>query len=352
MPNTEHMPTGSDVLGIPIPFIAHAISVSLPTWDDNVAYVERDQRVLAGICETKFGQPGEKCFLFPSAYTADAFHQFMINHPSVPPSPIPVRIVEYAISAKGEDPLALHIALFQADAFSLGKEFWQHTGLGISSRFASTALNLLAQNSEYTQTHKPQHGSKSENTDKPHVCKGDATLAKATLRQRIAGMIIEDSPPTPEIQGTAVSEDDVFLFPTGMAAIWTSYQLLLAARPQLMSACFGFSYTDTLKILGKWGPGYHFFAEGTDDEIDTLEWILQSKSISVLYTESPSNPLLRSVNLPRLRKLADQHNFVIVVDATIGTFSNIQVLPYADIVITSLSGYFSGKANVTGEVWS
>ncbi|CAE7175414.1 unnamed protein product [Rhizoctonia solani] len=119
-----------------------------------------------------------------------------------------------------------------------------------------------------------------------------------------------------------------------MAAIWTSYQLLLAARPQLMSACFGFSYTDTLKILGKWGPGYHFFAEGSDDEIDILEWILQSKSISVLYTE--------------LRKLADQHDFLIVVDATIGTFANIQVLPYADIVITSLSRYFSGKANVTG----
>ncbi|CAE7175426.1 unnamed protein product [Rhizoctonia solani] len=164
MLNTEYMPTSSNVLGTPIPFLPHAISVSLPTWDDNVAYVEGDQRVvdamatgyprffihrdiqaLAGICETKFGQPGEKCFLFPSDYTADAFRQFMINHPSVPPSPIPVRLVEYAISGKGTDPLELHIALFQADAFSLGNEFWQHTGLGISSRFASTALNLFAQ---------------------------------------------------------------------------------------------------------------------------------------------------------------------------------------------------------------
>ncbi|CAE7154688.1 unnamed protein product [Rhizoctonia solani] len=369
MANTEHMPTGSDVLGVPIPFLPHAISVSLPTWDDNAGYaggeqrivdtiatgyprffIHRDTQALAGICEMKFGQPGEKCFLFPSAYIADAFRQFMINHPSFPPSPIPVRLVEYAISAKGEDPLELHIALFQADEFSLsiGMQFWQRTGLGISSRFASVALNLLARNGEYTQTHKLQHGPKSENTDKPYGCKGDAMLAKATLRQRIAGLIIDDSPPTAEIRGITVSEHDVFLFPTGMAAIWTSHQLLLAVRPRLMSASFGFASADTMKMLILWGPGDHFFAGGQDAEIDQLESILQSKSISVLFTESTSNPLLRSVNLPRLRKLADQHDFLIVVDETIGSFANVQVLPYADIVVTSLSGFFSGKANVMG----
>ncbi|CAE7155603.1 unnamed protein product [Rhizoctonia solani] len=367
MPDTEHMPIGSDVLGIPIPFLPHAISVSLPTWDDNLGYVEGDQRVvdamatgyprfvvhrdiqaLAGICEIKFGQPGEKCFLFPSAYTAEAFRQFMTNRSPDSTSPISVRLVKYVIRAKGKDPLEIHVALFQADVFSHGKQFWQHTGLGISSRFTSIALDLLAQNGEYTQTHKLQHGPKSEDSDKPCGCKGDAMLAKATLCQRIAGMVIDGWTPTPEIQGKDVSENDVFLFPTGMAAIWTSYQLLLAVRPQHMSVCFGFPYTDTLKILQKWGPGCRFFAGGNDADIDQLESILQSNSISVLYTESPSNPLLRSVNLPRLRKLADQHDFLIVVDETIGTFANVQVLPYADIVTTSLSKFFSGKANVTG----
>ena len=34
-------------LGVPVPrFVAHAISVSLPTWRDNVGYMEGEERVV------------------------------------------------------------------------------------------------------------------------------------------------------------------------------------------------------------------------------------------------------------------------------------------------------------------
>jgi len=56
-----------------------------------------------------------------------------------------------------------------------------------------------------------------------------------------------------------------------------------------------------------------------------------------LFTEFPSNPLLRSADLPRLRSLADKYDFLIVIDETIGNFVNVEVLPYADIVVSSLS---------------
>ncbi|KAG8704170.1 hypothetical protein FRC09_003718 [Ceratobasidium sp. 395] len=174
------------------------------------------------------------------------------------------------------------------------------------------------------------------------------------LRRRIAGVLVDDSPPaeTPELgaskRGVDVTEDDVFLFPTGMSAIWTSHQLALAARPQHKSICFGFPYTDTLKILQKWGPGCHFFGLGLDSDISQLESVLEQEPILALYTEFPSNPLLRSANLQRLRALADKHDFLIVVDETVGSFVNVEVLPYADIVVSSLSKVFSGEVNVMG----
>ena len=67
-----------------------------------------------------------------------------------------------------------------------------------------------------------------------------------------------------------------------------------------------------------------------------------------LFTEFPSNPLLRSSNLPRLRALADKYDFLIVIDDTLGNFLNVEVLPYADIVVTSLTKVFSGDSNVMG----
>ena len=117
-----------------------------------------------------------------------------------------------------------------------------------------------------------------------------------------------------------------------------------------------FPYTDTLKILEKWGPGCHFYGHGLDKDIDDLEILLEEESakdpsrppILALFTEFPSNPLLRCADLPRLRALADKYNFLIVVDETIGNFVNVEVLPFADIVVSSLSKVFSGDANVMG----
>lgn len=93
-----------------------------------------------------------------------------------------------------------------------------------------------------------------------------------------------------------------------------------------------------------------------DEDIDALEALLESESkldptklpVLALFTEFPSNPLLRSPNLPRLRALADKYDFLMVVDETIGNFVNVEVLPYADVVVSSLTKVFSGASNVMG----
>jgi len=68
--------------------------------------------------------------------------------------------------------------------------------------------------------------------------------------------------------------------------------------------------------------------------------------VQAVWVECASNPLLKTVDLGKLRQLADQYGFFIVVDDTIGSVANIDVLDVADIIVTSLTKSFSGYANV------
>lgn len=170
-----------------------------------------------------------------------------------------------------------------------------------------------------------------------------AKEAKTALRRRISSKISE----TP---GSAeVSEDDVYLFPTGMASIFNAHRASLAAGENHLSVCYGFPYVDTKNILSKFGPGFHFFGEGDDSSYARLVSLLESGTkILALFCEFPSNPLLKSPDLKSIKKLADQYGFYIVVDETVGNFLNIHVLPYADMVASSLTKVFSGDSNVMG----
>ncbi|KAN0061412.1 Cystathionine gamma-synthase [Thecaphora frezii] len=206
--------------------------------------------------------------------------------------------------------------------------------------------------------------------------KGSAAQAKQALRRRIAGTLLSDrgepegaeaapSNATGETSrtGTGVTEEHVYLYPTGMASIFHAHQLAMHAQtlddPDAAvgkSVCFGFPYTDTLKILQKWGPGCHFYGNGLDTDLDELEKLLEAQRdgtageapMLALFCEFPSNPLLRSPDLVRIRSLADRYGFVVVVDETIGNFVNVEVLPYADVLVSSLTKVFSGDANVMG----
>ncbi|KAI0628635.1 PLP-dependent transferase [Trametes polyzona] len=423
------------------PFTAHAISVSLPTWRDNVDYEEGAKRVvdamvtgyprffihrsiqkLARICEQRFGVQGERCLLCPTRKIAEQCREFMIDRSTKAGAPVPVRLVQFTICPEDDETSTpcreLHIVFFPADQFPLAKQFWQHTGLCVSSRLAERCLAMLHEDTDSpkspipvptpgrppvkpgnrhysaksigkspptspTVAHAHYNGSIAEQSaellSKDHVTYLEerygrnlplesAAAAKRALRRRIAGVLVRDSPSDwstaggheaelgPSTRGVeGVTEEDVFLYSTGMSAIWSAHQLALAVRPPAKSICFGFPYTDTLKILEKWGPGCNFFGNGLDEDIDELEILLKRESklsdgppALALFTEFPSNPLLRSANLPRLRELADKYDFLIVVDETIGNFVNVEVLPYADIVVSSLSKVFSGDANVMG----
>ncbi|EXJ89792.1 cystathionine gamma-synthase [Capronia epimyces CBS 606.96] len=190
-----------------------------------------------------------------------------------------------------------------------------------------------------------------------------ATQAKLAIRRRISGCLTDDSELDQALASSpgdcsgrqrGLSEDDVYLYPTGMSSIFNAHRILLAnaaakGQEPRRSICFGFPYIDTLKILQKWGPGCEFYGFGSAACLDDLERRLESgERFLALFTEFPSNPLLNSPDLVRIRRLADKYGFAVVVDETVGNYINTDVLSHADIVASSLTKVFSGDSNVMG----
>ena len=135
-----------------------------------------------------------------------------------------------------------------------------------------------------------------------------------------------------------------------MASIYSVHQYLLSVY-NAKSVLFGFAFHSTPHVLEDFGPGFKFLGNGTPEEIDELEQYLkeeakEGRKIQAVWLEFPSNPNLSTPDIGRLRKLADGYGFFLLIDDTLGSFCNIDVLEVADIVLTSLTKSFSGYADV------
>ena len=241
---------------------------------------------LAKVCEQRFGVNGEGCFLFPTLTVANHCRTFIIRQAAKDNLEFSVRITQFLLHPDdkyGRLSAELHIVLFPADQVQYARPFWSHTGLGISSRYAEHCLSLLP---EATVPASPTicTGPKSaqvydsvKEERKPLLTASDGalsevcstrpeehygrnlsqdavTFAKRTLRRRIAGMFLRDGPADqdtvrsvssklqPSTHGLGVTEDDVYLYPTGMAAIWNAHQMMLAMRPAAKAVAFGFVF--------------------------------------------------------------------------------------------------------------
>jgi cystathionine gamma-synthase len=138
----------------------------------------------------------------------------------------------------------IYIVLFPAEQISFAYMFWNYTGVGISVRQANYYLSMLGRNAAPSESDTPS------SIEDWSLC-ADGFSAKQVLRRRIAsGLLHYDSfgvPQDPNLKGqqdspdiVKVSECDVFLFPTGMTAVWSAHQLALQSRPVGKCVCFGF----------------------------------------------------------------------------------------------------------------
>ena len=118
----------------------------------------------------------------------------------------------------------------------------------------------------------------------------------------------------------------------------------------MLTSDFSFVYAETQNVLqcSGWGT-YTFYGRGTAEELDELESVLAAgRRFQALFCDLPGNPQLRSPDLHRVRALADKYDFIVACDETVGSFVNTDLLPYVDILMTSLSKLFNGYCDVLG----
>lgn len=300
-------------LGLPMPDSRHAVSACLPRWQDNIAYEEGDAATIRSLraayprfclhpsvrqlCERVFETTADVGLVFGSRACAERAARYAVWRGASGATIVPV---------DNADVCGVRVA--EPDYRTL-REYWQHAGENVSSR----AADALRQGSPVSCT---------------------ATAARQTVRQRLADC-------------HAASAADVSLYLSGMAAMAATYRAVRRLFPTETCVQFGFPYVDTLKILERFQPGVHsFFPEGTAADLTRLNELARSQPIAAVFCETPTNPLLRCPDLPALRALADEFGFLLIVDDTLAACRNLDVLRCADVVVTSLTKYFSGYGDV------
>jgi len=296
-------------LGQPIPASTHAVSVALPRWQDVVGYEEKEPAVISRLSTgyprfvvhplvNELGRhvgQGSPCLPFPSLRAATLAAEFIVRSGGLPPKVV-TRDGIFGVVTNNDGLTAL-------------RSFWQHTGLIISSRQAEA---LLAQQPAITNSHE----------------------AHVSLRRQLAEFY-------------ECGEDDVFLAPTGMAAMFAALQAVIARTPETPTAQLGFPYVDTLKLqqkLGKGGILLHHL--GTIES--ELRALLDQQRIAGCFCEIPGNPLLGCADLSRVSPLLRERKVPLIVDDVVATPVNVDLTPYADLIATSLTKFIVGTGDAMG----
>jgi len=306
-------------LGHPIPDSPHACSVALPLWDHVIGYEEgrpdvvdklhcgyprfvihETVRKLIDVCLERFATPGRTGLVFPSRGSAERCAEYLARHD------YPGATVEDTGNR------GIFVVLFPESAREIAQLFWRYTGEVVSSRQAWAFLR------DETGSGSPKESGARE---------------KQLIRERVAASNGQDP-------------SDVFLFPSGMAAVSTLHRMLCDLFPGRKCAQFDFPYVDVLRVQREWGEGVHFFPHAGKEDFNRLKTLVEREPLHGVFCELASNPLLRCPDMDALRGLADTHDFPIIADDTIATSVNIDAFRVADAVTTSLTKYFSGSSDV------
>lgn len=311
----KHPLCNAEDLGKAIPDHELGVSVCLPLWKHVIGYEEGDQEIVSKFksgyprfccppaitrlfeaAEKEFAGVGERCLVFPRVVHSERCVQFIETG----------RVVEWTTHQLG-------VAVFPADSYVMARKFWRFCGECVSTRQACDALG--------------EH--KSEATAE------EGKAANRIIRERIAQLARQQP-------------EDVFLFPSGMAANFAVHRMLTHLFPGRKTAQLDFPYVDVLKLQQLFGSGAHFLPLIKDSEYDGLRDLLRREPLAGIFCEAPSNPLLRCVDFERLLAIraAAQPGVPIIVDDTISTVAHVDAHRVADVVMTSLTKSFSGAGDV------
>ena len=205
---------------------------------------------------------------------------------------------------------------------ALGKLFLQHAGCGASSRRAEDLLERV--------------GCLEHRHEETLVTDGAEAIVRENLAQAFG----------------SIASSDIMFSVSGMNAFYALFQAIRAARSprgRTLWIQLGWLYVDTLKILQKFlGPEEELVVIEDVSDLDSVRRLLEERGdqVSAVVTESPTNPLVQTCDLPALNELCSQSGVLLVADPTSASPRNVKVLPYCDVLVNSLTKYSGNEGDV------
>lgn len=312
---------GGTVTGSP-----HSVVVNLPTMASVHAYETKDPAFMAcvrsgyprfvmhewivratDIVARRLGWEGRPVFLVPDATAAARLVEW-----SGARQPVVREVDGFVAVCVEDDPVVRKCAA----------EFQQHTGARIGSRQAE---DFLIAGGVLPQRHA-------------EAAVADPVEADARVRECLQ----------PWFAG-ADMRMDLLLANSGMNAFHAAFESLRrhqAARGRTAWIQFGWLYLDTASLLAKSG-GERILLSNVQD-FAALEACVAELGgrIAGIVCETPTNPTLGTADLARLSDLARRAGAALVLDPTVSSPVNIDVLPHADVVVLSLTKYAAGEGDV------
>jgi len=315
-------------LGRPVPYRTHAVSCSIPTIRDLRGYEEKRPetmrsmklgyprfvvhpfvRQLADVCVQRAGLAGRKLWLTTTAQVAHALQVHLGGE-------------EVASLYNDGELWGVHHAE-GPELFQKSKLFLQHTGGFLSSRHAEDLLVAW--------------GALPEVVAEPRFGGADpAAEAWRHLERLFAG----------------AGREDAWFCPNGMSAVHAAFCAVAgmqAARGRTLWVQLGWLYLDTIAIMRKFttAEGGYVHIRRVDD-LAALRALFEKEGsrIAGIIAEVPSNPLIQSPDLPLLRELADRHGARLILDPSVASVWSVDLFPYADILVSSLTKYAAHEGDV------
>lgn len=304
-------------LGEVLPSFPHGTVVSLPTMADVVGYERRDPAVLARI------RAGYPRFVL-NALVAKARDEACARVGMDPARALPLRSPRAADRAVALARPAAHRvaevggwALLEVDDASLPRvaDMVRHAGLRLASRDAETWL---------------ARGS---------VPPGPAAPPPDILA-RLSPLL------------APCGADDIRLAGSGMGAVAAAVDAVRAVQaPRGRGAWIqlGWLYVDTAEYLRKTlAPGETLEVLPDVTDVAALRRCLAAHRgrVAGIVAELPNNPLLASPDLDLLRELARAEGALTVLDPSSSGLVNVDLLPWADLLVTSLTKYSGHRGDL------
>jgi cystathionine gamma-synthase len=309
-------------LGKPLPDSPHAVSVAMPCWQDVVDYEEGHPRIATAFqcgyprffihpkvqelfkaAEQRFAKEGECCLVFPYRAAAERCREFVEKR-----TDRKVRVQEH------DSLLGAAAVVMPEGCYKTARLFWRYCGDTLSSRMAECILK------------------RNDSDLWAHAFAEVADKAVVKVCERLG-----------DLHG--VYRNDIFLYPSGMAAVAALHRTLRVIHPDRPSLQLDFPYVDVLKVQEEYG-GVKFFPVADAAAIAEVNALAKAKAISGVFCEMPSNPLLRCVRVSRFAPALRENGVLLFIDDTIAGVTNIDALKFADAVTTSLTKSFSGAGDV------